>query len=140
VLSLVATFGMFAGPGYSQTTAALRLQPRKKTTTLEKYVVTGSYLPPAANSIAVPVIAVDSKMIENSGNNTNVLEILRKTVPQFSGNGNLGSANANVGSTSTNGGSAVALRNTSTLVLINGRRAAIRPTRPRVPRSLSTST
>ncbi|WP_172830221.1 TonB-dependent receptor [Opitutus sp. GAS368] len=90
-------------------------------------MVTGSYLPVAANSVAIPVITVDSKSIENSGNNTNVLEILRKTVPQFSGNGNLGSANSNVGSGSTNGGSQLALRNTSTLVLINGRRVAYSP-------------
>jgi len=70
---------------------------------MEKYVVTGSYLTQAANSIAIPVITIDTKTIENSGNVTNVLEILRKTTPQFSGNGNLGSSNANVGSGSTNG-------------------------------------
>ena len=98
-----------------------------ETVKLEKFVVTGSYLPLAANSVAIPVITVDTKTIENSGDNTNVLEILRKTVPQFSGNGNLGSANSNVGSGSTNGGSQLALRNTSTLVLINGRRVAYSP-------------
>ena len=73
------------------------------------------------------MITVDSKAIQNSGNSTNVLDILRKTVPQFNGNANLGSNNANVGSGSTNGGSQLALRNTSTLVLINGRRAAYAP-------------
>ncbi len=94
---------------------------------MEKFDVTGSYLPVAANAVAIPVITVDSKTIENSGNNTSVLEILRKTVPQFSGNGNLGSSNANVSSGSTNGGSMLALRNTTTLVLINGRRVAYSP-------------
>jgi iron complex outermembrane receptor protein len=56
-----------------------------------------------------------------------VLEILRKTAPQFNGNSNLGSGNANVGSGSTNGGSQLALRNTATLILINGRRVAYAP-------------
>jgi len=93
---------------------------------LEKMVVTGSYLPAAADAVAIPVISVDTKAIDNSGS-TSVLEILRKTVPQFNGNSNLGSGNANVGSGSTNGGSQLALRNTATLVLINGRRVAYAP-------------
>jgi iron complex outermembrane receptor protein len=94
---------------------------------LEKLVVTGSYLPAAADAVAIPVISIDSKVIDNSGATSNVLEILRKTVPQFSGNGNIGAGNANVGSGSTNGGSQLALRNTGTLVLINGRRVAYAP-------------
>jgi iron complex outermembrane receptor protein len=123
---LGAGFFLFA----ARTAIAQQTAPAENTADavkLEKFVVTGSYLPVAANSVAIPVITVDAKAIENSGNNTNVLEILRKTVPQFSGNGNLGSANSNVGSGSTNGGSQLALRNTSTLVLINGRRVAYSP-------------
>src|SRR6478736_508933 len=109
----------------AQTAAA----PAKDDTTLslDKIVVTGSYLPAAADAVAIPVISIDSKVIENSGATSNILEILRKTVPQFSGNGNIGSGNANVGSGSTNGGSQLALRNTATLVLINGRRVAYAP-------------
>src|SRR6478736_224541 len=109
----------------AQTAAA----PAKDDTTLslDKIVVTGSYLPAAADAVAIPVISIDSKVIENSGATSNILEILRKTVPQFNGNGNLGSGNANVGSGSTNGGSQLALRNTATLVLINGRRVAYAP-------------
>jgi len=94
---------------------------------MEKFEVTGSYLTPAANAVAIPVITVDADMIENSGTNSNILEILRKTVPQFTGNGNLGVTNANVGSGATQGGSQLSLRNTSTLVLINGRRSAYSP-------------
>lgn len=136
-LSLLATAGLFAVPGaYAQTpdtatttttTTTTTKETPKDTTVMEKYSVTGSYLTPAANAVAIPVITVDSKMIQNSGNSTSVLEILRKTVPQFNGNTNIGSGNANVGSGSTNGGSQLALRNTSTLVLINGRRAAFAP-------------
>jgi len=125
-LSLMATAGLFATTGYSQAAA-----PTQTTTppveTMEKFEVTGSYLPPAANSVAIPVITVDSTEIANSGNTTSVLEILRKTTPQFSGNGNVGAQNANVGEQSTLGGSALALRNASTLVLVNGRRMAGSP-------------
>ncbi len=116
-LSLIAAHAAFAQPANATP---------DETVKLEKFVVTGSYLPAAANSVAIPVISVDAKTIENSGS-SNVLEILRKTVPQFNGNGNLGSGNANVGSGSTNGGSQVALRNTGTLVLVNGRRVAYAP-------------
>jgi iron complex outermembrane receptor protein len=119
-----------AGLSLFAASAAFAQMPAVATTDdtvkLDKFVVTGSYLPAAANSVAIPVISVDSKAIENSGSQ-NVLEILRKTVPQFNGNANLGSGNANVGSGSTNGGSQLALRNTATLVLINGRRVAYAP-------------
>ena len=120
-LSLFATMSLSAASGFGQAAAKVDTQ------VLEKYVVTGSYLTQAANSIAIPVITIDTKSIENSGSVTNVLEILRKTTPQFSGNGNLGSSNANVGSGSTNGGSQILLRNAATLVLLNGRRSAVNP-------------
>jgi len=133
-LSLLATAGLFAVPGaFAQetttttTTTTTATPAKEKTVEMEKFQVTGSYLTPAANSVAIPVITVDSKAIANSGSSTNVLEILRKTVPQFNGNTNLGSNNANIGAGSTAGGSQLALRNTATLVLINGRRAAYAP-------------
>ena len=122
-LSLLAIMGAVLG----NNVLAQSGSAKPEVTTLEKYVVTGSYLTQAANSVAVPVITVDAKAIENSGSSTNVLEILRKTVPQFSGNGNIGSSNANVGSGSTNGGSQISLRNAATLVLVNGRRSAYNP-------------
>lgn len=97
------------------------------TTVMEKFEVTGSYLPAAANSVAIPVITLDSTAIQRSGEAVNVLDILRKTSPQFSGNLNLGSTNGNVASNSTNGGSQVSIRNSTTLVLLNGRRMAYAP-------------
>ena len=131
-LSLLATAGLFAVPGAmaqatATTTTTTKDSSKDQATVMEKFQVTGSYLTPASNSVAIPVITVDSKAIANSGNSTSVLEILRKTVPQFSGNLNIGAQNANVGSGSTNGGAQLALRNASTLVLINGRRAAFAP-------------
>lgn len=94
---------------------------------LEKFEVTGSYIPIAGTVTAIPVTTIDAAKIENSGVTTNLLEVLRKTTPQFTGNGNLGSTNANIASGNTGGGSQLAFRNTQTLVLINGRRLAYAP-------------
>lgn len=122
-LPLLAANLVFAQATATDTTAATDENVLK----LGKFEVTGSYLPAAANSVAIPVISIDRAAIENSGSTSDVLEILRKTAPQFNGNANLGSGNANVGSGSTNGGSQIALRNTATLVLVNGRRVAYAP-------------
>ncbi|MEY4487880.1 MAG: hypothetical protein RIQ79_388, partial [Verrucomicrobiota bacterium] len=117
----------------SQDTPAAVAPEKVKTTaesevvTLESMEVTGSYLPAAASAIATPVIGVNSAQIEQSATRSNILDTLRKSVPQFSGNGNLGTQNANIGSGDTNGGSALSLRNAATLVLINGRRMAVSP-------------
>ena len=123
-LSVFATVSLLAVSGYSQTTASTE---NAEPTKLDKFVVTGSYLPPAANSVAMPVIKLDSQALMDSGNNNDVLEMLRKTAPEFTGNGNVGSGNANVSSGSTGGGHQVQLRNAATLVLVNGRRMAVSP-------------
>lgn len=94
---------------------------------LERFEVTGSYIPMAGTATAIPVTTLDAQAIADTGVTTNVLEVLRKAAPQFAGNGNLGNANANISSGSTGGGSQVAFRNTQTLVLINGRRSAYAP-------------
>jgi len=94
---------------------------------LEKYVVTGSYIPFAADATAVPVKVVTADDIKASGEAGNLLEVIRKTLPQFFGNSNLGSSNSNIAGGNTNGGSQIKLRNVQTLVLINGRRAAFSP-------------
>ncbi len=92
--------------------------------TLEKFVVTGSNIPMAADAMAVPVTILSARDIERSGINTNLLEVIRKQLPFFAGNGNLGNSNANTGANNTMGGSQVSLRNLDTLVLINGRRVS----------------
>lgn len=92
--------------------------------TLEKFVVTGSNIPMAADALAVPVTILGPKEIERTGLNTNLLEVIRKQLPFFAGNGNLGNSNANTGANSTMGGSQVSLRNLDTLVLVNGRRVS----------------
>jgi iron complex outermembrane recepter protein len=99
----------------------------EETVKLEKFVVTGSLIPIAANTPAIPITILSAVDIERSGVNTDLLEVLKKTQPYFFGSNNVGSDNGNISSGSTNGGSAVALRNRATLVLINGRRAAVSP-------------
>ncbi|WP_415908814.1 TonB-dependent receptor [Oleiharenicola sp. Vm1] len=112
----------------AQTAAASNAAPADdKVLKLDKFEVTGSYIPFAGTQTALPVTTLDTKAIEATGITSNVLEVLRKAAPQFSGNGNLGNSNANISSGSTGGGSQVAFRNTQTLVLVNGRRMAYAP-------------
>jgi iron complex outermembrane recepter protein len=94
---------------------------------MEKFVVTGSYIPVAGTATAIPVMTLDSQDIERTGINTSLLEVLKKTMPQFTGSLNLGSTNADIASGNTGGGSNASFRNTQTLVLVNGRRAAYSP-------------
>lgn len=115
--------------GYAQTTTTedAAAAENQDLIRLEKYEVTGSYIPYSAEAPAVPVRIVNAADIEATGQATDLLEVIRKSVPQFVGNGNLGSSNSNIGGGSTNGGSQIQLRNVQTLVLINGRRAAFSP-------------
>ena len=94
---------------------------------MEKFVVTGTNIPTAASALSMPVSILDAKQIQLSGVTTSVLDVLRKTMPAFSGSGNIGIENANISSNSTYGGSQLALHNLNTLVLINGRRVAYDP-------------
>ncbi len=95
--------------------------------TLEPVQVTGSYLPFAADAVAIPVISISADQVNSASSRSNIGDALRRRIPQLSGNNNLGTANANVGSGDTNGGTQLALRNAATLVLINGRRMAAAP-------------
>jgi iron complex outermembrane receptor protein len=96
-------------------------------TELEEVVVTGSLIPQDLNAPGVPVTLMTADQIDSSGVSGDMLDVLNKTQPFFYGGLNIGSDNGNVASGSTNGGSQLALRNRSTLVLINGRRAAVSP-------------
>jgi iron complex outermembrane receptor protein len=100
---------------------------KDSTVKLDKFVVTGSYIPYAAGAPATAVQVLSSDDIAKSGVTGDLLEVLRKAVPQLIGGGNLGGSNSNIAGGLTNGGSQILLRNTSTLVLINGRRAAFAP-------------
>lgn len=91
-------------------------------TKLAAFVVTGSNIPTAADAVAVPVTIIGQTDIEQSGLNTNLMEVLQKRVPSFAGSGNLGVTNGNTGANNTYGGSQISLRSLSTLVLLDGRR------------------
>lgn len=108
-------------------TADVVVPKKEEPVKLEKFVVTGSYIPFAADATAIPVKVVTAYDIQSSGESGDLLEVIRKMLPQFVGNSNLGSSNSNISGGSTNGGSQIKLRNVQTLVLINGRRAAFAP-------------
>lgn len=118
---------LLAGPVSAQTVPGGLAEELGETQTLEKFVVTGSYIPYSADAPAVPISVVRTARLEATGQTSDLLEAIRKSSPQFIGNGNLGSSNANISSGVTNGGSQLQLRNVPTLVLINGRRAAFAP-------------
>ncbi len=94
---------------------------------IQEIVVTGSYIPMNLEAPGVPVTIMSAEDIKSAGTPVDLLDVLKKTQPGFFGGLNIGSENGNVSSGDTNGGSQVALRNRSTLVLINGRRAATSP-------------
>ncbi|MBA4138739.1 MAG: hypothetical protein C0518_15645 [Opitutus sp.] len=94
---------------------------------LDKFVVTGSLIPIAADTPAVPITVMTSADIERTGEIRDLTDILKKANPFFFGRNNLGAENANTRANGTNGAATVALRNRATLVLINGRRAALAP-------------
>ena len=94
---------------------------------LSQVLVTGSYLPDSPNTATKPVLVVGSEQIADSGVSTDIADMLRKTVPQFTGNGSLGLENAGSVAFVTQGGSFLQIHNLTTLVMINGRRVAFDP-------------
>lgn len=98
-----------------------------QTVQLAPVVVTGTNLPSTAVETTKPVSVISSVEMAQSGEDTTLTEILRKTSPMFSGNGDLGLENANSEAFFTQGGSALEIHNLTTLVLINGRRVAFDP-------------
>lgn len=102
-------------------------EAKEETLKLDKFVVTGSLIPIAADTPAVPVTVMNAADIANTGLNNDLTDVMKKANPFFFGRGNLGEDNSNTRANGTNGASTVSLRNRSTLVLINGRRAAVSP-------------
>ncbi|HKB57505.1 MAG TPA: TonB-dependent receptor plug domain-containing protein, partial [Lacunisphaera sp.] len=92
---------------------------KDETINLDKFTVTGSYLPLTAEVSASPVVILERSQIGLTGA-TDPLKLLKTLTPFFSGNGNVGQELNNGGNGSTN----IALRNLTTLVLLNGRRTS----------------
>jgi len=67
--------------------------------------------------------ALNTQEINRSGSQE-ILTVLQKRNPDFTGGGNLGTSNANIASGSTLGGSIISIRGFPTLVLYEGRRLA----------------
>lgn len=102
----------------AQPSAPASTAPQK----LEAMVVTGTYLPEAAEVNASPIVTLDRSAIDQSGA-TDVLRLLKTLTPAFSGGLNAGNEVNFAGS----GESYVALRNLPTLVLLDGRRLGNSP-------------
>jgi iron complex outermembrane receptor protein len=129
MLSLIAAYGFAKNTGYAQATTTTTTStttepaapaPSVDATTpqvLEKYEVTGSYLPVSSTVTASPVVTIQSTDVGQSGA-TDALRLLRQLTPFFAGSGNVGTE-ANNGAA---GESNVALRNLTTLVLVDGER------------------
>lgn len=94
-------------------------------TRLKTVVVTGSAIPTAETVGPAPVDVINSEEIQKSGTQ-DVLQMLRKLNPAFTGGGNLGQVanNFSIQGASPAGEANVAIRNLPTLVLIDGRRVA----------------
>jgi iron complex outermembrane receptor protein len=129
VLCMFAAFGALTSIGKAQTTTTTTTtvtpgNPDQQPVVLEKYVVTGSNIPQAADALAIPVAVVDNQVIQDSGVFSDTLDILRKVAPNISG---IGQENAQISTGSNFGGASVNLKGLPTLVLINGRRVANDP-------------
>ena len=110
-----------------QTAPSSSVSPDEEPVNLSTVVVTGSRLPSTTESAAVPVDILGSREIAGTGVSTDLLDVLRKAMPQFTGNANLGLENAGNVAFFSMGGSALSMHNLNTLVLIDGRRVAFNP-------------
>jgi iron complex outermembrane receptor protein len=91
---------------------------------MAKFTVTGSNIANADEALAIPVAVVSAGDIQNSGVETDILDVLRKVSPAITG---IGGENATVATANNYGGSSVNIHNLPTLVLVNGRRMAYDP-------------
>src|ERR1700690_2611686 len=96
VLCAFAALGIMTTIGKAQTTTTTTTtttSPDQQPVVLEKYVVTGSNIPQAADALAIPVAVVDTQVIADSGVFSDTLDILRKVAPNISG---IGQENAQI--------------------------------------------
>ncbi len=133
VLPLFAAYSLITTTGKAQaatttttttTTTAPAAAPSDQPQVLEKFVVTGSNIPMAADALAIPVATIGQTTIQDSGVASDMLDLLRKVAPNISG---IGEENAQILTASTFGGAQVTIKGLDTLVLVNGRRVAFDP-------------
>lgn len=75
----------------------------------ERVVVTGSNIPTAEEVTAAPVDTLTTQEVARTGS-SEVLTVLQKRNPSFTGAGNLGTTNANIASGATLGGTIIQIR------------------------------
>jgi iron complex outermembrane receptor protein len=126
VLSLFAASGLFATSAIAQTatTTTTTTTTTDEPQVLEKYVVTGSNIPMAAEAVNIPVATIDASVMKDSGVAADTLDLLRKVAPNITG---VGEENAQVETGSNFGGASVSVKGLPTLVLIDGRRVVDSP-------------
>jgi iron complex outermembrane receptor protein len=133
VLPLFAAYSLISTTGKAQattatttttTTTTTAAAPSEEPQVLEKFVVTGSNIPMAADALAIPVATIGQTTIQESGVPADMLDMLRKVAPNISG---VGEENAQIATGSNFGGASVTVKGLDTLVLINGRRVAFDP-------------
>ncbi len=112
------SFAQDASPS-PDTLATTNGVPARGTTELTPMVVTGSMIPTVESITPSPVEVLHADVIEKVAA-TDITDLLRKTTTVFLGSDNIGQELNNGGFGESN----VALRNLSTLVLLNGRRLA----------------
>ena len=121
-IAFTGVAAMTSSPALAQAAGS---QPVQK---MEKFVVTGSYIPTTETAFSAgvsPVVRIDQKVIEDSGL-TNTAELLQKIT--VSNGGSVPISNNATGFTPA--ASSISLRGLgaeATLVLINGRRVASYP-------------
>ena len=107
-------------------TSGFAQQSTNRTEQLKPVIVTGSYIPTAETVGAAPIETVTAADIEKTGAQ-DVLTLLQKVSPIFSGSGNIGLGANNVvifNGQQAAGESYIAIRNLPSLVLLDGRRLA----------------
>ena len=121
--SLLAANAAFAQVVNNPDATTSTATPADATGPADRVIVTGSNIPTAAEAGTARIDTVDEAARDRTGQQ-DVLSVLQRADPSFSGGGNLGSSNASISSGSTYGGSAVSIHGLPTLVLLNGRRVA----------------
>lgn len=121
----LSTAALLVGTALTLTASPVLAQTSAPAPSVQEIVVTGSAIRTTPDQVVVPVSMIGAADIQKSGVQSNVLDILRKSLPAFAGRSNQGASNGANNNQRTGGGCSVQLRNLDTLVLVNGRRVAI---------------
>jgi len=124
LISFRAILVAAAGIPLALAPSAYAQAPDTGTATAGAVIVTGSNIPTAEEVTPSNVDTLTDQDIRRSGQSGDILQVLSRTDPDFTGAGNLGSTNANIASGITYGGSTIAIRGLPALVLLDGRRVA----------------